>query len=335
MSFNPALSQSAAIILALSAAFLWGIWPIVLKHVGHTPVEYFYMVLYTASLIFIWVVGFILDGNALLGNMREVAAVASDKVLIAFVTGFFYVGASMVSMNVMQSIGLTLAQPITNSINLLLGTGFSFIIGGLPQGMTLSRIALSCTFLVAAVFLTSLAGRTRLQAIPDQNDTSGSGKGAITGRIIGLTIIGAMGGVIYSTGLAFSLKSSTQPVGLSVMPFLCLLISGAWISAMAVCSAALTRKKAWQMVRLVKPKLYVMITISAVVHYAGNILHAFATRVLSAVVSWPLGITCGLWTQIWGLAYGEFKGAPPKAYRLLAAGVVCYLLGSAVISNIL
>jgi hypothetical protein len=150
-----------------------------------------------------------------------------------------------------------------------------------------------------------------------------------------MTVLGALGGVFYSTGVAFSLKSSTQPVGLAVMPFLCLLISGAWIGAMAICGTLMTKKKAWPMIKVVKPRLYGLITLASVVHYSGNILHAYATRALSAVVSWPLGITSSLWTQMWGLAYGEFKNAPRKAYRLLVAGVICYLLGSAVIAHII
>lgn len=335
MTFDPTMSQSTAIIIALSAAFLWGVWPVVLKYIGHTPVEYFYILIYSASLIFLWAAGFALDGEALLGNIREVAQVTPIKVIAAFVTGFFYVAASMLSMNVMQSIGLALAQPITSSINVLLGTGLSFVIGGVPVGMTVWRILTACAFLVAAVFLTSLAGRARQQARRNAEDNQDSGQGEITGRILGMTVIGALGGVFYSTGVAFSLKSSTQLIGLAVMPFLCLLISGAWIGAMIICGTLMTKKKAWPMIKVVKPHLYGIISLTAVVHYSGNILHAYATRALSAVVSWPLGITSSLWTQVWGLAYGEFRHAPPKAYRLLVAGVICYLLGSAVIAHIL
>ena len=335
MAFDPEMSQTAAIIVALGAAFLWGIWPIILKYVGHTPVEYFYIIIYSSSVIFIWVAGFALDGGALLGNMREVAALTPIKVIAAFGTGLFYVSASMLSMTVMQSIGLALAQPITSSINVLFGTVISFLLGGVPEGMTIWRILTACAFLVAAVFLTSLAGRARRETRLTSADDQGAGLGEITGRILGMTVLGALGGVFYSTGVAFSLKSTTQPIGLGVMPFLCLLISGAWIGAMLICSYLMTKKKAWSMVKVVKPSLYGMITLASVVHYSGNILHAYATRALSAVVSWPLGITSSLWTQVWGLAYGEFKNAPAKAFRLLVAGVICYLLGSAVISQVL
>jgi len=63
------------------------------------------------------------------------------------------------------------------------------------------------------------------------------------------------------------------------------------------------------------------------------VLHAFATRQLSSVLSWPLGMTSGLWTQVWGLAYGEYKGAPLKAYWFLVASVLAYLAGAFILSN--
>ena len=172
--------------------------------------------------------------------MSEVAAIAPIKVAASFGTGVFYVAASMLSMNVMQAIGLALSQPIISSINVLLGTAISFLIGGVPQNMTIGRIVLACAFLVAAVFLTSLASRARR---PARRDEASHGKGEVTPRILILTFFGALGGVFYSTGVAFSLKSTTQPVGLSVMPFLCLLISGAWIGAMIICGSLMTRKK--------------------------------------------------------------------------------------------
>ncbi len=69
-------------------------------------------------------------------------------------------------------------------------------------------------------------------------------------------------------------------------------------------------------------------------HYGGNIIHTYTTRNLSAVVSWPLGFTAGLWTSMWGLVYGEFKGSRRSAYGFLAAGMLCYLIGAFLIANL-
>lgn len=74
---------------------------------------------------------------------------------------------------------------------------------------------------------------------------------------------------------------------------------------------------------------------SGLFHYGGNIIHAFATAFLSSVISWPLGLTGGLWTQMWGLAYGEFRGATRRAYVALGLSILLYLTGAALVANTL
>ena len=45
-------------------------------------------------------------------------------------------------------------------------------------------------------------------------------------------------------------------------------------------------------------------------------------------------MTLGLWTQMWGLAYGEFEGSPRQVYVLLFAGMSCYVIGASLVANI-
>ena len=139
----------------------------------------------------------------------------------------------------------------------------------------------------------------------------------------------------YSTGLSYGLKSITQPNGLAVMPFMAVLCTGAFTGAILTSSIILTISKQWYVFYKNGWKIYELGIISGLAHYGGNIIHAFATRSLSTVVSWPLGLTAGLWTQMWGVKFGEFKGAPRKAYALLSMGVICYLIGAFTIANVL
>jgi len=46
-------------------------------------------------------------------------------------------------------------------------------------------------------------------------------------------------------------------------------------------------------------------------------------------------VSSGLWTQLWGLAYGEFKGSPRRAYVALFFAIVLYLIGVAIIAGTL
>ena len=119
------------------------------------------------------------------------------------------------------------------------------------------------------------------------------------------------------------------------MPFMITLCTGAFIGAVAICGTILTMKRQWHVFWTNGMNIHIFGILSGVAHYGGNIIHTFATRNLSSVVSWPLGITAGLWTQMWGLVYGEFKGSPKITYVYLFVGIFCYLIGAFVISNIL
>ncbi len=334
MNLDPNLSNPIAIAMSLLAAFMWGTWFISLKYLGNYPLEAFYLTLFSTSFVFVWVMGFLLDGSALIANLQQVWLEDQSRVLITFLCGLLYVAGMMFSIVVMKEIGLSLAQPLQASINLIVGTLISAVIGGIPTGLTPLRISFAALFLILAILLTMLAGKYASSA---SAALSGSGEKARSGSIAKvalLLVIGALFVPAYSTGLSYGLKTVTQPHGLAVMPFMAVLASGAFVYALVVSSILLTRKKAWHVFRENGFKIHKLGILSGLAHYGGNIIHTFATCSLSATVSWPLGITAGLWTQLWGLAYGEFKGAPKKAYLTLFAGLICYLLGAFIIASV-
>jgi hypothetical protein len=113
------------------------------------------------------------------------------------------------------------------------------------------------------------------------------------------------------------------------------LASGAFIGALLSSGVVLTRNGQWGKVWAASLSVHSLGIISGLFHYGGNIIHAFATAELSTVISWPLGLTGGLWTQLWGLVYGEFKGSGRRAYIALALAIVFYLLGAFLIANTL
>ena len=326
MSFVPQLSTQTAVGLALLASLLWGSWAIILKYTIKLPLEVFYLVLLSAAVLFIWGLGFILDGSTLLTSIRSMLGSDPARVLLTLLGGFVSAMTNSSSVWVMQRVGLALAQPISASLSLIFGTLASYLIGGIPGDMPAWRLIAAGGLLVAAVFFSFLSGKSR----PENPEL---GRGKINTKVFLVTLISATTGVIYSTSISYGLKSITQPKGLDVMPYLCLFITGAWLGALIFCSYLISRRKEWDLVRKIKPKLVLQISLAAWVHYGGNVLHAFATRQLSSVLSWPLGMTSGLWTQVWGLAYGEYKGAPLKAYWFLVASVLAYLAGAFILSN--
>lgn len=321
------LNTEAAVSLALLASIFWGSWAIILKYTIKLPLEILYLVLLSAGVVFIWGLGFILEGSLLIEAIQSMLVSDPSRVLLTLVGGFISAGTNSSHVWVMQKVGLALSQPISSSLSLIFGTLVSYLIGGIPENMPLWRLIAAGGLLIAAIFFSFLAGKSR-----PEDHTEGRGK--ISRKVFFFTLIAAMTGVIYSSSISFGLKSVTQPHGMAVMPYLCLFITGVWLGALVFCGYLISKRKEWGMIKKLKPSLLLKISLASWTHYGGNVLHAFATRQLSSVLSWPLGMLSGLWIQIWGLAYGEFKDSPGKAYLFLAASVISYLGGAFIISNL-
>lgn len=331
MNLAPDLTTGMAIAISLTAAFLWGSWFIAIKYLDDYPLEAFYVTLFTTSVIFVWAVGFIFDGPALTGNMRTVWAADHSRITFTLLCGALYVIGLQISVSVSKLIGLSLSQPIQTSMNILIGTVLSAVVGGMPQGFTVSKMVLACLFLIGAVVASMLAGRFRSQALAKaDNELQYSMQDLWKG--LGLLLVASLLMPAYTLGASYGLQSITQPNGLAVLPFMALLATGAFIGSILSSGLLLTIRKQWPLVMRAGLKLHKFGILAGLAHYGGNIIHTFSTASLSAVISWPLGMTAGLWTQLWGLIYGEFKGAPRKSYVALTAAVICYFIGAYIVT---
>lgn len=334
MNFDPIIPPGIAIFMGLLAASWWGTWSISMKYLHEYPLEAFYITLFISSMAIVWGAGFILDGPTLIQNIRAVWIIDSPRVYITFICGVLYVAGILISLQVVRVIGLSVTSPIQSSINVVSGTLVTAIVGGIPQNLSVPRIILAASFLLSAVLLTMSAGRIRNKAQKDALlDTGLSKDPKVLVRSVLLLIVGSAFIPAYSFAISYGLKSITQPNGMAVMPFMAILCSGAFTGSLLISGTILTIKKQWGVFLKNGFKIHKLGILSGFAHYGGNIIHTFATRNLSAVVSWPLGLSGGLWTQIWGLVYGEFKGTPWVGYVLLFSGFLSYIIGVYLISS--
>jgi len=143
-----------------------------------------------------------------------------------------------------------------------------------------------------------------------------------------LLIIGSLFAPTYTVAISYGLRSITQPNGLAVMPFMAVLATGSFLGSLLGGGIPLTFQKRWNSF-LGAPLYKHLYGMSAgMASYTGNIMNSFGTASLSSVVSWPLGVTYGLWTLMWGLVYGEFRGAGWKSYVLLFLAMLLYIAGA-------
>ena len=324
MLFLNELTGFHAVLVALSAAIMWGTWFISLKHLKDYPIEAFYVVMFSFSLIFVWSVSFLLEGTRIFDNIASVFARYPSKIFCTLLGGVLYAAGIWVSLKVMNKVGLALSQPLLQSITLIIGTLFALAIGGRPQSLTDVKIALTVLFLLAAAFFVYIADRKR-GAIKTSDAQSIA---TPLHTVLGLTVLAALLTVSYDAAMSYGLKTITQPAGLEVLPFMCLLCTGAFWGVMFTCGIVLTKRKQWHIIREAPFSIHKWSIFSGACHYGGNIIHTFATRGLSVAVSYPLGLTSALWTQLWGLGYGEFKGAPKSAYVYLFLSFACYAAGA-------
>ena len=143
-NFDPQLTTALAVFMSLFAAFLWGTWFIVLKHLDDYPVDAFYMSLFAFSLLLVWGIAYAIDGPALFSNLGRMAAAEPLRIWVVLGCGVLYVIGIRLTLTAMQMIGLTLTQPIYASANVLAGTLVAALVGGVPEGLSLPRLVAYC-----------------------------------------------------------------------------------------------------------------------------------------------------------------------------------------------
>lgn len=333
MNFDPQLSTGTATILALTAAFMWGTWFISLKYLGDYPLDGYFVTLFTTSFVFVWTVGLLIDRGALFQNIIDVWRQDPSRILVTYICGIIYVAGMRFSLTVLRNIGLSLAQPIQSAVGILSSLTVTVVVGGVPPGVSIPRLLIATFILILAVLSSMLAGRIRSQAQSRQPQNGQYVPMSAVWRSLALVLLASVLTPAYPFALSYGLHSTTQANGMAVLPFMATLVSGAFTGSLLTSGLALTRSHQWHRVWSAGFKIHKFGIWSGLFHYGGNIIHTFAASFLSAAIAFPLGITSGLWTQMWGLIYGEFKGSPPKAYAALFGGVILYVIGSYMIAT--
>ena len=334
MNFSPQLSPGLAIFMVFFAASMWGTWFISLKYLKTYPIDGFYITLFTTSIIFVWSVGLIVDGKNLIQNMVDVYKVDPSRIFVTLICGSLYVIGMRVTLYVFSIIGLSLTMPIKSSIGILVSTTVAAVVGGVPEGYSLGLIFFACFILIGAVLLSMQSGRLRIAGQETAEEKSDLQFSMVDMRkSILLILLTTVISPAYTFGLSYGLKSITQPNGLAVLPYMALLSTGAFCGSLIASGSVLTIRRQWKTVFSAPFSIHKFGIGSGLFHYGGNIIHTFASAYLSTVIAFPLGLSSGLITQLWGIVYGEFKGSPRKAYYYLGSALVLYVIGAYIIAQ--
>ena len=214
-----------------------------------------------------------------------------------------------------------------------MGTVISAVFGGLPASVPFLLILLAAVLLILATIVCQFAGVLRDR---DLNTSGTQAKTAISRHDLTLLLVSCVVlAPFYSIATAVGLRSELRPEGFSSLTSMGVLVLGAFTGTSIFTAVRLTREHKWGVflhpgrgLRVILP----MALIAAFCHFGGNVLHAVAAPVVSVAIATPLGYSYSMWSYIWGLAYGEFRGAAARTYVALAGGIALFAGGVVLLS---
>lgn len=323
-----ALNSFSALLIILFSAFLWGSWFQCIKHLGDYPIDGYLLHVFFFSVLLVITVMVILVGGDLVTIIASKLQTRPVVIYGTLVCGAMYAIGMRINLNVMSKMGLILATAISSTGSVLIGTGISIVTKSIDPNANLWLVLLAAFVLVfasmACVYSIKMKNAGLQQVVNEKNTDSESLRNAV----ITLLVTSLIFAPCYTLGMSIGLESPQNPSGLPPIVFMFFLSLGAFIGIGIVCSLILMNKKIFKRSLLHAPwKVRIFGLISAFAHYGGNIIHSFATPVVSLAISWPLGQTYNMWSYVWGLVYGEYKGASRKVRLTLGLGIGSYISG--------
>ena len=330
---NVNLTIGTAIFLTLTATFLFAFWYQALKHLGDYPLAGFVMWLYISSFLTI------LAANKALGVRDMPAGIGAElagKGLAAF--GVCLGGAAMtygliVSLIHMKEFGMIANQAISGTVGAILGLVLTFVVGGLSKNVSLFLVLLSAVVLIGASAILQYSSVIKEGVIKEQKQKVTAEKLGSLKKQNRMLIFSNVLMLGYSVAYMLGTKSDLHPNGFPALLCVLLLSIGSLFAALSYAAVSLTRNHQWRQAILPPNKLPILMALGAgICHYGGNLMQIYALPLLSAPVSNLLLKTSSLWTYLWGVVYGEYKGAIRKSKLYLALGIGAYAVGIVILT---
>lgn len=318
------MSETTAIILVFITSFLWGTWLQARKYTGTFPLTSFMVWLYFASmvlvLVFAAVYGIFVPSDIL-------GEIVSDpyRAFAVILCGAGLAIGMYIQMNVIDRVGLILANSVSATFGVILGTLLTVCLGGIPENVSMTIVWLSVVILILATFLCQYSGKMR---DTDLQRKSVRPEKTQDTKAVFLLILSSILITAYPLGMSIGVKTVSSGVGFSSIACISLLSIGSFLGVFAFCAFPMTKNKEWGTLVSRQYKKEIAIScLCGVCHYGGNLIHVFTASVLSTAISWLLGRLGNMWTYLWGLYHKEYKGASRKTYTMLFCGIGVYIVG--------
>lgn len=327
------LTIAQAILATLFASFLFAFWYQSLNHLGEFPLAGFIFWLYVGSYITVWVAVLLLGKTDLPNGILFELDGKIGMALIVIGGGICMTSGLIMSLVHMKANGMIANQAIAGSIGSILNLVVTFVVGGLTPGLSLPLVILAAVIILIASFVIqhSTILKYREQGIDitsrDVDDDEDKPDSVIKQNL--MLLISNVLTIGYSLAYMLGTRSVNNPEGFHPLLATLLLATGSLIAAVSYSFVSLSRSRQLRMI--FSPKYIKQISMglgAGLCHYGGTVLQIYSLPVLSAPVSALLVRTSSVWTFIWGIVYGEYKGAKRKVKQWLFWGILLYIVGT-------
>lgn len=323
------MSIFAATIGVWFVTLLWVSWFQTVKHIKKFPVDAFITLMYAISVPIVWISIFI--GNGTMIPEGVCTEICSNVVLAIGVIacGFVFGIAMQMHLTIVKKVGLILSTSVSATCAILGGTIVSILFAGVPQGVSIVILIIASLLLICATITCQYAGYQHDKASMMIEHTSSRIQDILMLAFINLILMSS-----YPLANSLGLRTELNPNAFSSLTCMGLVVIGAFLGALIVTIYKMHQRPAqlFRKVEVSYKKLFILAGIAALCHFGGNILHAIFAPVLSVTIATAMGNSYHVWIYVWGLLYGEFKGASLKTYGILGSGVLMFLAGVLLLS---
>lgn len=347
------LSHNTATFMVLFVTFLWGSWYQVVKHTGNYPIYALLSWMYLFSIFIVWgAIAFLHTSMVPHGVFHEMAS-DLPRTMIIFICGAFYAIGMQLQLSVVSKVGLILSSSITSTCSILSGIVVSAVLGGISEGSSIIFIILAAVLLICGTIVCQISGVMRDKNNERNHEPAGEpGRNAVNSNlseenknthrarscnqdIAMLIFTSAVLIPLYSVACSIGLGTELRPDGFSSLTCMGILCIGALAGTSLYTAYKLTKERKWNI--FLKPDrgmvlILLMACIAAFCHFGGNVLHSIAAPVVSVVIATGIGYSFGMWSYLWGLIYGEFKGAGKRTFGVLGTGIALFITGVAILT---
>ena len=324
------LTTQAAITGIIFVTFLWGSWFQTVKHLGSFPVHAFISIMYGISVIIVWLAIGILGRQMVPQGVFHELKSSPWLALAILGCGIVFGIAMQLHLTVVKRIGLILSTSVSATCAILGGTIVSVLFAGIPEGVSVVTLFAASILLILATITCQYAGvRRDKEKHREEEQSSSRLQDILLLAFINLILMSS-----YPLANSIGLRSALNPDGFSSLTCMGMLVLGACAGSSLFTLMLYSREGKSIFTGSETPllKLLFLAFVAAFCHFGGNVLHAIFAPVVSVAIATVIGNSYHYWSYIWGLAYGEFKGAGLKTYGILLTGILLFAAGVVLLS---